>query len=368
MNGKSFDILVLDKDYQIISILNYTLLQWTRKYFEAGTFSVEIPIELYSSDMKYIYTKNRPEVGEITQVNYYIKDGYKSAYLSGYFLENEVNKRVAYYTGKTTNIINNPSWEVQSGKAEDVAYTFFDAFKDVRWNHSGAEWSSDLGIETGTNLHRGNDAEHTRTNDQLGDKIYQILKPSQMSYRVKYDFETSTKTFEVWKGLDRTQDNTDNNNPVVFSTSYGNITKCDVLINSTDYRQCYIVGNGSASSSSTDNTHLYAGAQRASGETALDDAFIYVNGSVPSDSTTNQIRQNMYAQGREALLAHKKEVSLDFDTLEGSYEYREDFDLGDVCSIEIKELGLSVDAVLSGCVEVVKNGAWSLSLEFTLID
>ena len=59
-----------------------------------------------------------------------------------------------------------------------------------------------------------------------------------------------------------------------------------------------------------------------------------------------------------------KTVNVEFDAMEGSYEYRVDFDLGDICHIEIPEMEISADAVLIGCGEVIKKGTWSLTLEF----
>ena len=47
-----------------------------------------------------------------------------------------------------------------------------------------------------------------------------------------------------------------------------------------------------------------------------------------------------------------------------SYEYRTDFDLGDLCSIEIPEMDLSAQARLIGCYEVMKSGQWSMTMEF----
>jgi hypothetical protein len=41
----------------------------------------------------------------------------------------------------------------------------------------------------------------------------------------------------------------------------------------------------------------------------------------------------------------------------------EDFDIGDMISIEVPEIDLSLDAHIVGCYEVVKNGIWTLSLE-----
>lgn len=361
--NRGFDLLVLNDKFEIISILSYTVLQWSRKFWESGTFSVEIPIETYSSDFKYLYTNERPELGVIEQINFYIQDDFKSVNLSGYFLEEQVNKRVAYQMMSSTNILNSPDWAIQKDKAEDVAYTFFDDFKDVIFTQNGQTLVANLGIESGVSLGRGHESEHTRGNEQLGDKIYTILKPSLMSYRVRYDFNSSRKVFEVWKGKDRTQNNEELNNPVVFSTKNGTISKADLLISTSNMKNCYMVSQGDESTEG--DTYLIAGRE---GD-GTDDRFLYLASSsnISDYDSLDAYVEALRAEGHEEVLKNAKIVSLDFDTLEGAYQYLEDFDLGDVCSIEVPELELSEDAVLSGIYEVIKKGVWSMTLEFTTI-
>lgn len=359
-----FDILVLDKNFELITVLNYTILQWTRKYFEAGTFSIQIPMETYSSEFKYIYTNERPELGVIEQTNIYIDDAYRAVNLSGYFLENELHKRIAYSDGNITNVVNRPTWSMQSGKAEDVAFQFFNAFKDVSYTIDGATHTAVLGIESGTSLHRGHHSENTRGNEYLSNKIYSILKPSKMSYRVEYDFNTSRKVFNVWKGIDRTEKNAELNNPVIFSTKYGNITNADLLIDSVEYANAYIINSASATEQDG-NKYLIIGENSAEGD---DDIRFYQNQLFESSSdyaTQAEYLEAINAQGRGELLKHQRTISLDFDTITGGYEYMEDFDLGDECTIVIPELDLSVNAVLSAIYEVVKQGVWTMTLGFT---
>lgn len=356
---KGFDLLVLDENYQIVSLLNYTLLQWTRKYYESGLFSVEIPADTYSKEFKYIYTNERAEMGVIEQVNFSIKGGTQSVTLSGYFLENECNRRIAYSKGTVSNILNQPTWSIQSSNAEDVALAFFDAFKDVSFDKDGVRYNCSLNIATGTSQGRGKPSEHTRGNEKLGNKLHSILKPSMMSYRIRYDFDTSEKVFEVWSGVDRRADNEEGNNPIVFSTKYGNITKADLLVDKASYKNAYV-----NTAKDDENTFTIMGSEAEENEEIN---FVSIDSA---ESTTDYATQAEYinalhAEGHEELLTHPRVFNLEFDTIEGSYEYLEDFDLGDRCTIEIAELELSTDAVLTGIYEVVKKGIWSMSLEFT---
>lgn len=318
---------------------------------------MEIPLAQYNSSYKYIFTKDRTEMGEITQINFINQRGYKAINISGFFLENWLNKRVVYRKG-TSNIVGGPEWMNQEGKSEDVAYTYFNAFKDVSISQSGDTVDCILGIESGQSLSRGKISNHERCGEKLGSKIYSILKPSEMSYRILYDFEENKKVFSVWSGYDRTQDQSENN-PVTFSTRYGNIKNPNILIETTNYCNSCIIDN-------ENNGAVYERALL--NKSAEDDEYIfsYVKSSVNKndyDSDTD-FYSALDAEGKTDLNERVKLINVEFDAMEGSYDYMEDFDLGDKCNIEIPEVDISADAVLIGCYEVIKKGNHSLTLEF----
>lgn len=318
---------------------------------------MEIPLAQYNSSYKYIFTKDRTEMGEITQINFINQRGYKAINISGFFLENWLNKRVVYRKG-TSNIVGGPEWMNQEGKSEDVAYAYFNAFKDVSISQSGDTVDCILGIESGQSLSRGKISNHERCGEKLGSKIYSILKPSEMSYRILYDFEENKKVFSVWSGYDRTQDQSENN-PVTFSTRYGNIKNPNILIETTNYCNSCIIDN-------ENNGAVYERALL--NKAAEDDEYIfsYVKSSVNKndyDSDTD-FYSALEAEGKTDLNERVKLINVEFDAMEGSYDYMEDFDLGDKCNIEIPEVDISADAVLIGCYEVIKKGNHSLTLEF----
>lgn len=358
----SFNVIALDVDFNVVALLRYTNIQWSRKYHECGTFSVQIPLEQYDSSFEYIYTKDRPEVGRITQINYIDNSSYKYMQLSGYFMENELNRMVAYSKG-VGNIISGPDWAEKIGYAEDVAHDFFNAFSNIQFSKNGSNVQYGIGIAAGVNSRRGLMVHHVRENSYLGDKIYHILKSSGLSYRVLYDFESNEKTFEVWSGLDRSEEQT-TNNPIVFSTRYGNIKNPNILIDNSTYKSgCIIVNN-----STSDNAEVsYTRAIIDPDEIYSDNAFLALNSSSnPGDySTPEEFYAALEAEGQSEKDSNwTRTMNLEFDPVVGSYEYMQDFDIGDICSIEIQEIGISANARLIGCYEVVKQGVWTLTMEF----
>lgn len=358
----SFNVMALDRNFNLVALLRYTNLQWSRKYHESGTFSLQIPLEQYDPSFKYIYTNDRPETGKISQINYVHGGGQKYIQLSGYFLENELNRAVVFAKGEG-NVVNDPSWVERSGVAEDVAYDFFSVFSRFQFNDGSKTVSFELGVGEKTSQHRGSVVQHTRDNSYLGNKMYHILKPSGMSYRVVYNFEGNEKHFEVWTGKDRTSEQTENN-PVTFSTRYGNIKNPNILLDDSTYKSgCVVV----SSKNDGENSSTYVRVLMDPDELQEDNAFLFLQSSTDINDyeNTDNYYQALDSEGRsEKNSKWTRTLNVEFDAVMGSYEYMQDFDIGDVCNIEINEVGISANARLIGCYEVIKSGSWSLTLEF----
>ena len=98
-----------------------------------------------------------------------------------------------------------------------------------------------------------------------------------------------------------------------------------------------------------------------------DNAFLFLQSSTDANDFEDiySYHQALDSEGRlEKNSKWVRTMNVEFNALVGSYEYMRDFDIGDVCNIEINEVGISANARLIGCYEVVKSGGWSLTLEF----
>jgi hypothetical protein len=57
MYEQPFEIMALDENFEIVSLISYANLQWSRKFHEVGTFSVQLRGRQYESNWRYIYSK-----------------------------------------------------------------------------------------------------------------------------------------------------------------------------------------------------------------------------------------------------------------------------------------------------------------------
>lgn len=329
--------LTLNDDFTINSIIYPTNIQWNRQYYTAGTFSIQLPQEQYNNDMKYVYTKDRPEVGMVSQVNYSIdSSGFKAVQISGYFLEHELNDKVIF-----------PQF-IGLGNVEDVITSLVEQYKDDIPN-----------LVVATSQKTGTDTDFTSVGDNLGKQASYILKLHEMSYKIDYDYINNEKVFTIWQGKDRTQSQF-SENPVKFSTEFGNLKHPNVVSKETDYKNfAYVKG-------SIDGTDIFVEADISNGayrkETFIDAGGIQYD---KDTMTEQQYRAELCNYGKQQLREQFSIINnIEFDVLEGSYIYMFDFDLGDKCDIIIKEINLMLEARIISIYEVIKSGSHTITLEF----
>ena len=338
---RDINIYALDNQLNMIAILKPTNIQWSRKYYENGYFSILLPLEQYSKEIAYIYTPDRPETGRVTQINYISENHSFYVSISGWFLERDLNDFTVNPNKTTLTEL--------SGNAEWVASEYVRLFSE--------------GIDNIITGERGKLSIDTFNGEFLDNKVHNILKPSEMSYRVSFDFLTNKKTWSAFQGVDRTHSQTQNNF-VIFSTKYGNIKNPNIVISEDMYKNSALIKfNPSAGEDykffeHTPNPIVFPDRKR---QVMIDCRDTFRN-DYPNEE---EFMRALRAEAEQELTNnYSRIINTEFDALNGSYEYMEDFDLGDKCDVEIPEIGFSEEVRLTGVYEVVKFGQISISLEF----
>lgn len=85
-------VMPLDESFNLVSgPLDYESLQWNRKYYETGDFSMSVLSSDYDPSWAYIYTPFRPEMGIIQKVEFsdtsHTPDGKDTVTVSGFFMD-----------------------------------------------------------------------------------------------------------------------------------------------------------------------------------------------------------------------------------------------------------------------------------------
>ena len=381
MYEEDFSIKILDDDYNLVSLISYSALEWDREFNSVGKFIVEGVAGNFDREAwKYVYTEKRKELGKISQVNWKSENGIKTLTISGFFVEDELNKMICYAkptdfdddagTRIGTSILSkgSPTWVTAEGTADQVAKAFFDGFKQISFrNYEVGDFSGAGGLVTKTfelpiefGVIEPGDYHysiHNRNNEYLGDKLYDILKESHASIEVVFDYIKRTKTLNIIHGIDRTQDgHADDINPILFTSKNGTIRRASIVTSDTDTKDAMI-----QTSEDETKTIVLANALPDSAGRFYHEAVRSNESDFPNDD--RGFKLSVMANASTNLNGRKDKINVQFDFVLGSYKYMEDFDLGDIISLEVPEVGISADAQIVSCHEIIKNGVWNLEIE-----
>ena len=383
-----FTLKALDSNFELVSLVSYSNLQWNRKFHEPGSFSVVIDADQYSPEWKYLYSEKRRELGEISQINWNKEANSQELTLSGLFMEKELNRMIVYPrptnfdndagTHYGTSIIkeaDTPTWLIQKGTADKVALAFFEGFRKIKWRNYRLNGLTVEALETreiALNIEAGTiapgeykPASHTRNGERLGNKLFDILSESLASPAIDFDYYAEKFKFNILHGTDRTIDNPDTEiNPVVLSSTNGTVTKAQIVKANTETKDAVL-----SISESDDLTLVLVNADKNGFGRFEKQDMNSKQGDYITEETVDKPagdRQHKLAVAADAALAlydKKDKFNVELELNKGSYRYMEDFDLGDKITIEVPEMKLSINAQIICCFEVVKEGTWSVSIE-----
>lgn len=325
----------LDKDFNIVGHLAPYNVQWNRKYYETGDFEIYIDIGQYSSEIKYIYSTDDKELGIVEIPHYSVTSETKQMLLKGSFFEKILADDCIYPTFTS------------SGKVVDVVKKMLDSYCSWKMEYRYDESITDK-------------VDFQETGANLDDKLYELLYPLELSFKIEYDYVSNTFAFVLYKGKDLTQNNTDGNNFVTFSTAFGNIEEPDVMIDSSNYKNYAIVcGEGQ----SEERIYVEYDARTNKNE-RVKKLFVDARSErMSDDSTIDEYKAILIQKGIEKLADYQIEENINFTLDTTSYEYKVDFDLGDKVDVVVEDIGLTMTARIRNIFEVIKQGYRTLELE-----
>lgn len=318
------ELLLLNEKFELLShpIDRYYSLIWRERYYDEGDFELHLAADYLETVLRseYLYNNERDEAMVIEGVEAQ-DDGKRTIKITGRSLESLFRDRVMDAEGSS------------SGKVEEISRS---AVQTYAMTGSRAIPLLKLGA-------LGGFTETAAASNKRGAELYEwqreLLRPYEMSFRLHYDYEANSLDYTVYRGLDRTQEQTANT-WAIFSTSYENLAQFAYSRSKTDYRNFAIV----ISSDGTKRVEVdkTGGAKRRE---------LYVDTDDGLDTAA------MTQLGEQALTEYAMVETVSGEVQNGAnMVYGVDFDLGDLCHIEDAHLGISATARLTEMTTVVENG------------
>jgi len=219
---------------------------------------------------------------------------------------------------------------------------------------------ADTGVTVPSAANIGTSAAFESEGENLGDATFAALKKQELSQRIKYNYVSDTLYYEVWQGLDRTQDQT-YNAFATFSQNYGMIDGMALTLDSSALCNYAVVTYTDPASGNDISMNVDL---RSSSSLPKRILYVATGMSKDDDQSTSDFLAAVESEARTQLADYVSTTTLDVKVLQKNLIYRQDYDLGDKCDIQDDRLKLAYKALIIEIAEVWKDNQHSVEITF----
>lgn len=185
--------------------------------------------------------------------------------------------------------------------------------------------------------------------------ICKLAKYGNTGFVIRADFKEKVLFFEVYEGADRSKSQRERSR-VVFSEIYKNLNGVTYVFNNQNTKTCAIVageGEGTARTLVT----VGGGSGWDLREVIVDARDVQKD----DDMTQTQYIETLKQRGNEKLAEYGIIEAMEAQTKPFvNFTYREDYDLGDIVTVEKKMWGIEMDKRITEVQEIYENGGFTI--------
>ena len=339
---KDLEIRIYSAEMEFQGIVDdASSFQWTRKYYEPGSFELHCPITVTNMELlrrgNLVWKRGAVEAGVIESLKLEETASKAEITAKGRFLSSYMSRRLI-----------RPYYHIEDGLVET-------AMREIFSNAAAIPL-----VELGETKGYTETVTFQATYKNLLTYEEKLAKFSETGFRFRADFVTKKIIFELYRGEDHTAGQSDRER-VVFSDAYRNLSKTEYTENDQSYKTiCYVGGSGEG----TDRTIVTAGDDTLAG---LDrrEMFLSAADVQQGDLTTDQYKAALIQRGTDELKNNQLSISVSSEVdPQGNFVYGVDYDLGDVVTVQKKDFGVSEDLRIVEINEIYENGVFKITPTF----
>ena len=220
---------------------------WHSVYFGVGDFEIyaqatEQNIELLKVGF-YVTRPNNDEVGIIEQINFdfNVLDGYMIT-ATGRFAKSLLDRRIIYKLSGNTNSPTILRGNVEIAVRQVVLDNAISCSFDIRRNIPILGLAALKGLTPIIVNENGEAAQKQTSYKNLMEYTDSVLQEYGMAANVIFNNSNKKLLYAVYMGTDRSTDNTDGNEPIVFSIDFDNLNSSAYLYDEKNMRNCALIG------------------------------------------------------------------------------------------------------------------------------
>lgn len=323
MGNLYFTAFALNSKFDAIWPLDtFSAFVWVDRYWAAGEFQLEVPWNVgtyeYLKVGNYLYFKESDQLMIIDKRGLTYDSADRSSrriVVKGRNLSSLLDRRII--------------WGEWSFSKADFQSSIIQLIRNNVTNPSDTRRRIDiLSLKTNSNY-----PKESFTSGGYGDNLYDVVSDSCESFgtgfKVVYDDSLRTNTFQLYKGEDRSYEQT-KNIPVIFSSAYENLGPCRFALDTTDYKTVALARGGEDDG----HTTVEVGALSLTG---LDRREMYVSASA---TEPEGIAQKAMEQLAKVNTLETLDAELDSKR---QFLYNRDYFIGDIVQV-ITDFGLDARA------------------------
>lgn len=212
-------------------------------------------------------------------------------------------------------------------------------------------------------------AEKQVTYKYLCDYTDSVLEEYGLGAKMWLDRDRLQFRYKVFKGVDRSRDNTTGEQPLIFSQDFDNLNSSNYTIDKTSLKTTALIG-GEGEGTERKCAFSFAwikGLERR--ETFVDASSIsstYKEGEEEKSYSIEQYRKMLEAQGRQSIAATQQIEAFDgeIDVTNSNLVFTEDYNVGDIITIEDKKIGKYINARILSVAEVQDDDGYKIDVEY----
>lgn len=362
-------------DRELIGIIDDAKsIIWHDVYYGVGDFEVYAPCTPESVSLlivgNYVTRYGDDNIGIIEKVNitYSAQDG-RMIIVSGRFAKSLLDRRIIY-----TLSGHSVSPTILRGNVEDAARKLveqnaincdFDTSRNIQELGLGI----DAGIAKTIVDASGAAADKQVTHDNLLEYTDSLLEEYGIGAKCVLN-DALKLAYTVYVGADRSADNSDGNEPVIFSQDFDNLISTTYSYDESLLKNTALIGGegeGEARFHAIVKSSASGAARREVFVDASTSSRTYKDENGEEQTLTDsEYNGQLETVGLQAIsgLAITETFDGEVDLMSGSFRYREDFSLGDIVTIQDLEIGLYINARILEVTEVEDDSGYMISIVY----
>lgn len=362
-------------DRELIGIIDDAKsIIWHDVYYGVGDFEVYAPCTPESVSLlivgNYVTRYGDDNIGIIEKVNitYSAQDG-RMIIVSGRFAKSLLDRRIIY-----TLSGHSVSPTILRGNVEDAARKLveqnaincdFDTSRNIQELGLGI----DAGIAKTIVDASGAAADKQVTHDNLLEYTDSLLEEYGIGAKCVLN-DALKLAYTVYIGADRSADNSDGNEPVIFSQDFDNLISTTYSYDELLLKNTALIGGegeGEARFHAIVKSSASGAARREVFVDASSNSRTYKDENGDEQTLTDaEYNAQLETVGLQAIsgLAITETFDGEVDLMSGSFRYRDDFSLGDIVTIQDLEIGLYINARILEVTEVEDDSGYMISIVY----